>query len=612
MKNLIQQTFLTLLALPIYSSDIDTLTIKSKITEATVYFQGATIQREIKVSNSGEFVLAVKGIPKSIDTRSITVESDSQIEIKSVKSDYRLPEISKPPTEIVDDTEFSKLADSIELVKILVEVLDAEYDMIKKNNNFENDEEITSVEEVILASKFYQTRVKELRLERLELRRALEKLQLRTDTIDKKIKEYEEAKNKSELNIYVHLNAKSKDAKLKLSYYIPNASWSPYYDLKAGKAHKKLQLYRKAFVKQSTMEDWENIKLILSTATPSNDNSLPYLNPQRLYHTDTRSKIDYNNITKNKSGNTGRIVDAEGLPIIGATVIIIGTNQGTTTDVDGQFYLPEGIDKNISVSYTGYSTVSCRLNNQYNVITLDEGVLLNEIVVTGLGGRRQKRAKKEKVVQVRKQVNLEIKETLNTLSYKLKERYSIKSDSEPIDVLLIKEDLPSELTYTSIPSENEAAYLLAEIKEWHLYNLEPAQVNLFIDGTYKGKTTINPNTQDDKLKISLGNDPEISVSRQWVNNKYKKKFLNRHKEEVHQFALTIKNNKSGPITIKVRDQLPISSDEAIDIEPQNLSGGHLEEDTGFVDWTLQLASGESKELRLSYKLKYPKHYDLKI
>ena len=192
------------------------------------------------------------------------------------------------------------------------------------------------------------------------------------------------------------------------------------------------------------------------------------------------------------------------------------------------------------------------------------------------------------------------------------QKYSVDSESEPIDVLLKTEDLPSTLKYESIPIKNESAYLIAEIKDWHLYNLERAPVNLFIDGTFKGKTTIDPDSQDDKLKISLGNDPEVSMNRKWINNKYKKKLLSRHKEEVHHFVITIKNNKAVPISINVEDQLPISSDEAIEIEPKNLSGGSLEEESGFIYWNLELKSGESKELELVYKLKYPKNYDLNI
>ena len=608
MKKLLIICLLTSAQVSIFASPIDTLDTDSNITEAIVYYKGVTIHREAVLSNIGEYVVAIKGLPLRIDRKSITVEADEQLEIKSVKSSFSSPTISLTDTQLDFEKKNAILVDSIELLKILIEVLDAEYAMIKTNNNFENDEEITSVEEVILASDFYQSRVKALSIERLHLKRDLDKLRFRKQTNEYENQKYYQRLLDKELTIYVHVKSKRMGTRLKINYYHPLANWSPYYDLKAGRDKQNLKLHRKAYVTQSTEENWENIKLTLSTSIPTNDNRLPVLNPVRLHHHTPRNITSYDHIINDPS-YSGRVVDSAGLPLIGVSVIISETDQGTITDIDGQFYLPAAIGKNVIISYTGYSTVACRLNNQYNVITLKEGALLDEVIVTGYGGQKKK---KEKVAPVRKQINLEITETLNTLSYNLTEKYSLDSESEPIDVLLRIEDLPTTLKYESIPIKNESAYLIAEIKDWHLYNLERAPVNLFIDGTFKGKTTIDPDSQDDKLKISLGNDPEVSMNRKWINNKYKKKLLSRHKEEVHHFVITIKNNKAVPISINVQDQLPISSDEAIEIEPKNLSGGSLEEESGFIYWNLELKSGESKELELVYKLKYPKHYDLNI
>lgn len=282
--------------------------------------------------------------------------------------------------------------------------------------------------------------------------------------------------------------------------------------------------------------------------------------------------------TVNTNGKSGKVIDTNEEPLIGVNVYIQGTDQGTITDFDGQFYLPQAIGKTIVVKYVGYSNLVCRLPQQYAVFTLSEGTVLDEIVVVGKGRRNRTSIKYEE--PKRKQIDLKINETLNTLSYVLSKTYSIKSDSEPIDVLLKKESLPTLLQYESIPVKNESAFLIAEIKEWHLYNLEPAPINLFIDGTFKGKSSLNPDSQDNKLKISLGTDPEVSLSRKWINNKYKKKLLSRHKEETHHYTLPVKNNKTKPITIKIKDQIPISSDTAIEIKPENLSGGKLEEESG--------------------------------
>ena len=611
MKKLIHLGIFTLLVLPIYGLELDTIVDQSQITSATVYYKGATVHRTVTLSTKGEHIVRLTKLPLHVDRKSITIEADPKCEIKSVKSKFENTSLVQRYSKS-DLASLQALSDSIELLNILIEVLDEEYDMITTNKNFENDAEITSVEEVVLASKFYQSRVKALKLERLDRSREHNKLVARRDAL-LKIKEDSDLKSsEKQLVLYIHLDNKTVGSSLQLSYYHPDASWSPYYDLKAGNNVEKLELYRKAYVSQSTKEDWSDINLTLSTSVPAHDNSLPQLIPVRLSHQRPSHITSYRPPLVNPNGKTGRVIDRKtGEPMIGASVYIDGTTQGTITDIDGQFYFPEGIGKNVTIAYTGYNNITCVLHQEYTVVSLVEGMLLSEVVVTGRGSSRNRSIKKE-VQPTRKQIDLQISETLNTLSYKLASTYSMRSGSEPIDVLLKKENLPTLLQYESIPIKSESAYLMAEIKDWHLYNLEPAPINLFIDGTFKGKSTINPNSQDDNLKISLGTDPEVSLSRRWINNKYKKKILSRHKEEVHHYIVTVKNNKSQSVTINIKDQMPISSDAAIVIEPQNLSGGKLKQDTGLVSWKLTLESGESKELDLIYKLKYPKNYDINL
>ncbi len=85
---------------------------------------------------------------------------------------------------------------------------------------------------------------------------------------------------------------------------------------------------------------------------------------------------------------TGTVTDAEGVPLIGASVLVKGTTAGTVTDIDGNFSLnvPEGAET-LVFSYTGFETAEVPLSaaNVYDV-TMEEGaVLINEVVVTGTG-----------------------------------------------------------------------------------------------------------------------------------------------------------------------------------------------------------------------------------
>jgi len=91
---------------------------------------------------------------------------------------------------------------------------------------------------------------------------------------------------------------------------------------------------------------------------------------------------------------SGTIVDSSGEPLIGANVIAKGTTVGTVTDFDGNYTLevPAGISE-LEISYTGYAGQDITLGAESVInITLSEGLELDEVVVTGLGIKREKKA----------------------------------------------------------------------------------------------------------------------------------------------------------------------------------------------------------------------------
>lgn len=91
---------------------------------------------------------------------------------------------------------------------------------------------------------------------------------------------------------------------------------------------------------------------------------------------------------------TGTVTDDTGETLIGASVLVKGSTTGTVTDIDGTYSLdiPSG-DQTLVFSYTGYATKEV-ITSASNVIdvTMSEGLELTEVVVTGLGIRKEKKA----------------------------------------------------------------------------------------------------------------------------------------------------------------------------------------------------------------------------
>ena len=86
----------------------------------------------------------------------------------------------------------------------------------------------------------------------------------------------------------------------------------------------------------------------------------------------------------------GQVVDENGDPVIGATIQVKGTKNGTVTDLDGRFSIPNAIGQTLTVSYVGYKKVELVASTASLKITLESEVsALNEVVVIGYGTQRK-------------------------------------------------------------------------------------------------------------------------------------------------------------------------------------------------------------------------------
>lgn len=78
---------------------------------------------------------------------------------------------------------------------------------------------------------------------------------------------------------------------------------------------------------------------------------------------------------------TGTVEDADG-PMIGATVKVAGTNNGTVTDFDGNFQIKCKPGDLLEVSYVGYSTITVKAQQGMTIRMDEDKTVLSEVVVT--------------------------------------------------------------------------------------------------------------------------------------------------------------------------------------------------------------------------------------
>ena len=199
-----------------------------------------------------------------------------------------------------------------------------------------------------------------------------------------------------------------------------------------------------------------------------------------------------------------------------------------------------------------------------------------------------------------------IKENQLSVSFDIDLPYDILSNGKTHSVALKEIKLPATYKYYAVPRVDKEAFLLAEISDYSKFNLLQGEANIIFEGMYVGKTNINPNQTSDTLNLSMGRDKRISIKREKVVDKSGTKFLSSYKEQTFTFDITVRNNKKEAIDLLLKDQYPLSSDKEITTELLQSDAAKINLETGILTWQLKISPSETKKVRISYKVRYPK------
>jgi uncharacterized protein (TIGR02231 family) len=223
------------------------------------------------------------------------------------------------------------------------------------------------------------------------------------------------------------------------------------------------------------------------------------------------------------------------------------------------------------------------------------------------GGLEDKVAEQEYVDGLKADDNkVTIQEGDMAVEYTIATVQDVESDNQEHIVGIQEIEMPAIYNYHTVPKLDLNAYLLARVTNWAKYNLLAGEANIFFDDNYVGKSYLNPNVSSDTLLISLGRDEKISVKRMKLNDFSSKKLFGQNIKETKVFETTIKNNKNTAIEIEVLDQYPISRNSQIEVSTDDLKDAQVTEEYGKLIWKFKLQPNETRKIKLSYTIKYPK------
>ena len=614
----------------------DNKKVTPSIKHVTVFTNGAQVERSLSVNLlAGEQVITFTGLSPYTDVKSMQIKARGKLTVLGVNYRTIHPDSLQRVKQLREAKKLVKSTDEKEReLKAQLEVVNAQLEMVKTNSSIGNRTTVTPLANIKELNNYYAQETLELKKKAIAIDQELEKLaeirEKQEKTVDSIARIKLKTMTEADLTLQV---AQAGKVEFDLAYYVRNAGWYPTYDLRSEGLGLPLQLSYKANMFQNTKEEWNNIPVTLSSANPSRSNIAPEL---RTYWIDYGKLAPrYDNELGTEGSVSGVVLDEEGEPLIGCSVMVVGTSLGTVTDVNGRYSiaLPRGKSQ-LRFAYVGYLSQTSSVNGStLNVRMKEDSAALQEVVVIGYGvskkGRGKTSRKREDAsmiegkvpgVAVSKEPEMPESELIAVneqraqfgYEFEIKQPLTLLSDGKTTTTEIARYQLPATYQYLGIPRADKDAFLVADATDWQQYSLLEGEANVYFENSFIGKTVLDPTVANDTLHFSLGRDNGIRMQRTKVSARSTRRLLASNQEQDMTWRITVKNSRKEAVSLLLQDQIPVSQNSNITVTTEELSGGQLDKSTGIIVWQLQLQPNEQREFIVQYRVKYPKNRRLTI
>jgi uncharacterized protein (TIGR02231 family) len=259
--------------------------VTSSINNVTVFISGAEVQREGRVAvKAGAQQVVFENLPHRLNPQSIQVSGAGNFTILGVshRMNYLKPAEKTKEVERLEQL-VKSLNEKIDKQTAAKKVLDAEEEMLKKNQSIGGAQTGVKTAELKEFADYFRSRLQALNQESLKITQEIVEWQEELKQTKEQLSNIRNGPQQPTSEVVVEVTAPaSGEIRMSLTYLVYDAGWVPSYDLRSSDINNPVELTYKANVRQSTGEEWKNVKPIFSTTNPTINSTRPVLNPWYL------------------------------------------------------------------------------------------------------------------------------------------------------------------------------------------------------------------------------------------------------------------------------------------------------------------------------------------
>ncbi len=552
--------------------------ITGKISEITLYQGTAVVSRmvEVPTGKTGSFEIVIGPLPSATDASSVHADQAKGVSVRSVACR------SRPPEEAAKlQGRAGEVAKEIEALEVKMSIAHNEIALRRIRQNYLKDlqgfvapaaaQEMThgviqSKElEAVTQMHFreYEKASQEIMKLDLEIKsdsKALALLEMEQDTLA--------TGPPVTYDAIVYLDKPTAGpASISLNYFVSDCGWFPVYNVKGDTKKNDVSVEFNALIHQVSGEDWKDAKLALSTASPKTSAYNPRLSPL------------YVDVTTSGGGGSNGKADSYKSAVEQKNVAIKSQFRGKSTD--------EIASQNFRANDSAASVQLIELSER-----------LSELRLMDEGG--------EEDLSIR---------------YELATPISVVSRRDAQMVPVLQHHSPADFYHVAVPILTTSVFREAELANATGRDLLGGQVNVFLDGEFKGRTEISSIARGRTFTLGFGVDGQVKARRTLVDRREDVQGGNRRVSVSSD--IIIDNFKQEAVKIRLRERMPFMEDTtnlrvSIGEMSQALSTNadylRYEKPKGILRWDLEAPPGsleKSTSLRYTYSLEFDKSLTLR-
>lgn len=474
------------------------------------------------------------------------LSTDARLKMdKSAKSVRILGKVKVTCSDRDYEEERKELNDKIKELTNKKNLLNLQMTQLSNLLNYNSLEKVSIDNAVNYLTKLQPEQLESIMAELKKINKEIDELKEAND----KLNESKKAEEANALCIIIESDIDG-EIPVELSYDDSIVSWRPYYEVHMDNENEPLRFRLRAnIIRSSICEEWKDVDVRLFSESASKLTELPTLNPRHLYY-------------KEPKKNKGDVVEESTtmpLPVMPPSPISIPLSDNEPTTLAPSFYDEELFDDVEPVNV--FST-----NMETGVTTRFE---------------------------------LPGKWTFPEVSEDDQRFREMKIDIQEIII-------PANYGYYAVPKISSNVFLTAKIDETYVEQLLDCSADIYVKDIMIGSCRLSSKSAANKYRLSLGKDEELFVSRKQTQNMHNSDKRNKVQKDVSSFNITIQNRKQQDVVVQIVDQIPVSTDNRIEVKREELSGGNYNEVSGEVQWNVKVSKKSSAELDLKYSVTYTK------